>query len=103
MSTEKLKGQATDEQIKEWKDKHGNIFKINVDGKVCYLRKPSRKALGYASAVGKDNPLKFNEVILNDCWLGGDETIKTDDDLFLSVSGKIAELIEIKEAELEKL
>ena len=47
--------------------------------------------------------MKFNEVILNECWLDGDEEIRTNDTLFLSVSGKIAELIEVKEAELEKL
>ncbi len=99
--------QATKEQIAEWKAKYGEVAKITVKDeagdKVCYLRHPSRKALGYASMAGKDNPLRFNEVILNDCWLAGDEEIRTNDTLFLSVSGKIAELIEVKEAELEKL
>jgi len=94
---------ATKEQIAEWKEKHKKVFCIKVDDKACYLKKPSRKALGYASMAGKDNPLKFNEVMLNDCWLGGDEEIKTNDDLFLSVSPKLTELIEVKEAELEKL
>lgn len=91
------------QQIEEWKAKHGDIFRIKVLDKECYLKKPSRKALGYASMAGKDNPLKFNEVLLNDCWLGGDEEIKTNDDLFLSASAKIAELIKVEEAELEKL
>jgi hypothetical protein len=91
------------DQLAEWKARYGNIYKITVEDKVCYLRKPSRKALGYASAVGKTNPIKFNEILLNDCWLGGDEVIKTDDNLFLSASAKLAELIDVKEAELEKL
>jgi hypothetical protein len=95
--------QATEEQIAEWKDKHKGVFCIKVEDKACYLKKPSRKALGYASMAGKENPLKFNEVILNDCWLAGDEEIKTDDDLFLSVSPKVAEIIEVKSADLEKL
>ena len=94
---------ATKEQIAEWKNKHGQIFCIKVDDKSCYLKKPSRKALGYASMAGKENPLKFNEVLLNDCWLAGDEEIKTNDDLFLSVSQKLGEIIEVKEAELVKL
>ncbi|MDR0603582.1 MAG: hypothetical protein LBG80_04675 [Bacteroidales bacterium] len=94
---------ATKEQIGEWKQKHGAVFCIKVEDKACYLKKPSRKALGYASMAGKENPLKFNEVLLNDCWLSGDEEIRTNDDLFLSVSAKISELIELKEAELEKL
>jgi hypothetical protein len=94
---------VTPEQIEEWKKQHKDIFKITVDGRTCYLKKPSRKALGYASVAGKENPLKFNEVILNNCWLGGDEEIKTDDSLFMSVSAKLTALIEIKDAELEKL
>jgi hypothetical protein len=94
---------VSQEQIQEWKAKHGDIFKITVDGKEAFLKKPSRKTLGYASVAGKTNPLKFNEVLLNDCWLGGDEVIKTNDELFLSVSGKLADLLEVKEAELEKL
>jgi len=94
---------AKQEQIDEWKKKHKEVFRVTVEDKACYLKKPSRKALGYASMAGKDNPLKFNEVILNDCWLDGDEEIKTDDDLFLSVSPKLSEIIEVKSAELEKL
>jgi len=93
----------TKEQIAQWKAQHVDVFRIKVADKECYLKKPSRKALGYASVAGKDNPLKFNEVLLNDCWLGGDEEIKTNDDLFLSASAKIAELIKVEEAELEKL
>jgi hypothetical protein len=53
--------------------------------------------------AGKTDPLKFNEVILNECFVGGSEAIKTDDSLFLGVSAKLAEIIEVKEAELEKL
>jgi hypothetical protein len=94
---------ATKEQIEQWKAKHGDVFCIKVEEKACYLKKPSRKTLGYASMAAKTNPLKFNEVLLNDCWLAGDEDIKTDDDLFLSVTGKMVELIEVKEADLEKL
>jgi len=103
MSKEKLTGQATAEQIQEWKDKHGDIFKIQVENSVCYLKAPNRKVLGYASVAGKDNPLKFNEVILESCWLGGDEMIKTDDSLFLSAGAKINGIVEVKEANLEKL
>ena len=94
---------ATKEQIDGWKEKHKDVFRIEVEGKACYLKKPGRKALGYASMAGKENPLKFNEVMLNDCWLAGDEEIKTDDGLFLSISPKLSELIEVKSAELEKL
>lgn len=99
MTTEKV----TQETIDAWKKKHGNIFKLTIEDKVCYLKTPDRKALSYASTVGAKDPLKFNEVILNNAWLGGDEEIKTNDSLFLSAAQKLAEIIEVKEAELEKL
>jgi hypothetical protein len=90
-------------KIAEWKKKYGDVFRIKVDGRVCYLKKPNRKTLGYASIAAKENPLKFNEVILRDCWLAGNEEIMTDDELFLSIGPKVDKLLEMKEAELEKL
>lgn len=95
--------QATAEQIEQWKKQYREVYQVTVDGKVCYLRKPNRKELSYASVAGKSDPMKFNEVILNQCWLAGDEEIKTDDSLFLGVSAQIAQLVEVKEAELKKL
>lgn len=93
----------TKEQIATWKEKYGSIFQLSVDGKEAYLRKPDRKTLGYASTAGQTDPLKFNEVLLKGCWLGGDEEIRTDDELFLAASGKLGGLIQVKEAELKKL
>jgi hypothetical protein len=94
---------ATKEQISEWKAKHGKVFRIKVEDKACYMKRPSRKALGYAMVAGKNNPLKFNEELLKDCWLGGDEEIKTDDELFFAASAQFGEIVNSKEAELEEL
>jgi hypothetical protein len=91
------------EKIGEWKRMYGSVYRIRVEDKECYLKPPSRKTLGYASVAARTNPLKFNEVLLNDCWLSGNEEIKTDDTLFLSVGQKLDELLEVKEAALEKL
>jgi hypothetical protein len=90
-------------KIEEWKKQYGNVFRIEVDDKECYLKKPTRKALSYSMQAGKESPIKSNEILLNECWLAGDEEIKTDDSLFLSVSAKLGEIIAIREAELEKL
>lgn len=94
---------VTKEQIQEWKKQYKDIFVISVEDKKVYLRTPDRKTLSYASTLATKDPLRFNEVILENCWLGGDEEIKTDDSLFLAVSSKLPDLIQIKEATLEKL
>lgn len=91
------------QKIQEWKAKHGDVYRVEVDGHIAYLKKPSRKALGAAAVIGKQDPMKYNEVLLNNCWIEGDEVIKTDDALFLGVSAQLAEIIEIKEATLKKL
>lgn len=93
----------TKEQIQEWKKQYKDIFVISVEDKKAYLHTPNRKTLSYASTLATKDPLRFNEVILENCWLGGDEEIKTDDALFLAVSSKLPDLIQIKEATLEKL
>lgn len=93
----------TEAEISAAKKKHGDVFKITVDGKEAIIRKPNRKDLSHATAVGGNDPFAFNEALLNDCWLVGDEEIKTNDDCFLAVSGQLEKIIEIKEAEIKKL
>lgn len=94
---------ATQEQIKDWKNKYGSVFRIKVADAACYLRTPDRKILGFASVAGKSDPLKFPEAILRNCWLAGDEVIRENDAYFLGAAGQLDQIVEIKEAELEKL
>ncbi len=93
--------EITKEQIKAWKQKHGELIQISVEGKTCVLHKPTRQDLSYVSVV-KD-PIKMSETLLNRLWVGGDEEIKSDDELFLAVVAKMDELLVVKEAEVKKL
>ena len=97
-----LIGEVTPAQIQEWKDKYGQIFGIIVDGHICYLKKPDRKILGFASVAGKVSNVKFNETLLNNCFIGGSEEVKTDDDMFLGACSQLSEIVQMKEAELVK-
>ncbi len=103
MSDETKKSSLLEGKIEEWKKKYGRIFLIEVEDKKAYLKKPGRKALGAAAVIGGKDPMKYNEILLNSCWIEGDEEIREDDGLFLAVSAKLAELIEIKDAEIKEL
>lgn len=59
----------TPEQIESWKKKWGDVFCVTVGDKVAYLKRPSRQALSAAAVVGKNDPMKYNEILLNNCWL----------------------------------
>jgi len=91
------------EQIAAWKKKYGSVFRIRVEDKEAYLRPPTRRDISYATTAGQSDPIAFNEMILKNCWLGGDEEIMNDDAYFLAASSQLDKLIEIKTATLEKL
>lgn len=96
---------ATDDQIKEWKEQHGNVFKFisESDNVVCYLRQPTRQELSYAGKVGATDALKYNDYILKACWLGGDEEIRTKDMMFLGISEQLDQICQFTKFQLEKL
>ena len=96
--------EVTPENIAQWKEKYGDVFCFeSVDGKRCYLRKPSRTVMSLASVGAQTDPLKFNEVILENCFLGGDPCFKTDDEYFMGISKSIADIIPGVEGEIKKL
>lgn len=99
----KLIGQATEEQIAKWKKEHKNIYQVVVDGHVCYLKKPDRAVMAYASTALKDSPFQYVEEIFNNCKLGGSDIFDEDDDFFMAAMQTVNELVEMKKAELVKL
>lgn len=93
---------VTPEIIAAWKKEHEAIFEIIVEDKRCFLRSPDRKIMSQASIVGAQNPMAFNEYILEKCWLAGDEEIKTVDSYFMGASGQLSEVLNLKEASIKK-
>lgn len=94
---------ATEEQINDWKKKYGNVYQLEVDGKSCYLRQPDRKIIAMARTMSEGDYISAQEIILDACWLEGDEEIKTNDTLFLNIASKLEGLIEAKESVLKKI
>lgn len=96
-------GKATEAEVNQWKAVHGEVFEVSVDDHFGYLKKPDRKVLSYATTIGQTDPMKFNELILQNCWLGGSDELKNKDEYFFAVVAQMNVLIEIKEAQIKKL
>ena len=94
---------VTEEQIKEWERKYGKIYLLKIEDKTAYLKPPTRQTLSLSMSYEKNDPLKADEVLLQNCWISGDEVIKTDLDLFLAARAALSELVEVKKASLVKL
>ncbi len=100
---ENLTGQATPEQIQQWKAKHGDVFALKVENSVGYVKRPGRTELAHAEVMSNGNNINYNETLLTDCWLGGDESIRHEDRKFLGVSAQLADIVEVATATVEKL
>lgn len=101
------KGQVTGpskEQVEAWKREFGDVFRLDVDGGyTCYLKKPTRRIYSMALSQGQKSPMRFNEIIINNCWITGDEQIREEDDLFYAACGQIDVLIPEVAADIKKL
>lgn len=104
------KGQVSPEQIEGWKKdvkaKYGeghDVFAYCVDDKICYLRSVDRNTYALATAKVTQSPAKFNEVIIENIWLGGDEDLRKQDDYYYGLIEFIEELMAKKKGSLQKL
>ena len=86
----------------------GTFATIEIEGKVCFLKKPSRAT--YAKVIpmltpmlgGEVNIMGAGELILRECFSGGDQEFLTDDDYIIAGAIQCVGLIELKEATLKK-
>jgi len=93
----------TAQQVEQWKRKHGEVFVYEADDLACYMKRPDRQVVELASVRGQESPFKFAEVIIANCWLAGNEELRTEDRYFMGLSQKVSELVEIRTGELKKL
>lgn len=92
----------------EKKANEPKTVELEVEGFTCVLNKPNRGV--YSRVIGLITPMAGKEpdllyagnVILNSCWVSGDDELKDDETLNIAVCLKAIELIEIKEASLKK-
>ena len=103
---------VTQAQVDEWKEKeaknNGDVHLLTVRAKgsdenhYCIVKTPGRIAMKRMSEFF-DQPVKASEVLLDECWLAGDPSIKTDERLFYAASEQVSKLKEKGEAEIAKL
>jgi len=97
---------------KELKEKYGRVFTASADytdeetGEkrtiTAYFRKPNRKELGYALTL-QAKPLEMTEMIIKECFVGGDKEMITIDEYMFGCAGIVEKLLEVKNVELGEL
>jgi hypothetical protein len=98
-----LSGYLAPDQVAELKKTHGTeIHEVVVGDKVAYFKKASRATLRAAlSFIDKDR-LKYMEIILVNCFVGGDRTVLENDDDLYGLVDVVPELTKGKLARIKK-
>ncbi len=94
---------VTEAQLAAWKEQHGEVLAIEIDGRTAYFKSLyDLKILKPAYAASQVSGVAFAESLVNNAWLGGDETLRTDDDYFADLSEKLEEQLDIPEFEVKR-
>jgi hypothetical protein len=99
-----LKGQISEAEVKELKEKHKELYAISGGGHIAYFRKPNRHDVNFAaSTLDADTPLSYFESIMQECMVAGSSEIINNDSLFLSAMNEFKPLVEGQKTILAKL
>ena len=93
MTTENtLKGQATDDQIRTWKEEHrAGIYFIASATDIAYFRIPTRHDVAKAQSLASDEkPFAAITEFGRLCFIGGSENVLGDDQQFLAAKAELA-------------
>lgn len=92
-------------QIKSWKEQFKAIHKITPDPTrpeiFCIVRHPKLIDIVSSSELGGGDEIKIGSLQLTDCWLLGDERIKSDIELLRAASKKMGGLFKVYKNSVE--
>jgi len=97
-------GEATPEQIEAWKREFETVFQYTLaDNRVAYFRTPTLQILDACKTLSGGSAMKFNELLMNNCWLGGDDELRKHDKYKMGIFEWLPDIIIKVEGRLEKL
>lgn len=99
LAAEKAEAEAM--KTKYTKSAPNGVFLLKVGDAKAWLKNMDRRLVSMVAAAGSD-PVEAAELILENCWLEGDERIKTDDEYFLEAITQIQALRTSKIGSIKK-
>ncbi len=100
-------GKATEEQISQWKAKHGKIVCIEVedgdDLHLGYFHRPKLETMAAVTKVAKTDEVKSSEIMFDNCWVDGSDAIRKDAILFLEATKQLGAMLSSCRSRLKNL
>lgn len=107
--TEKLIiGSHTQEEINRLKAQYGRIYAIELTDyegqeRVAYFRHPDLSTMSAMSKMGKTDEVRAGQILIENTFVGGDATVKTDTALFLGAMGELSKIVTASKAKLKNV
>ncbi len=107
VGTVKLPEGVTQEMVDVWKKQNGEdkvkvaFLPLDDDNKEFHgvvLKVPGRRAMSMYEKFENKDPDKAKSLLINECCLYGKERVNSNDELFFTCFGAIAELMPIRKA-----
>lgn len=107
--TKRLADQEKEEEqeAKAMKQKYAKqaingVFCLRVGDAKCWLKNMDRKLIAMVATTAGSDPIEAAELILENCWLEGDERIKDEDEYFLEAISLLQQLRTSKVGAIKK-
>lgn len=75
-------GGVSAEQVENWKREYRKLYAIEVEDEgdlfIGYFRRPTMETMSAVSRVSKTDEVKGAATLFDNCYLGGDPTMKSD-------------------------
>lgn len=97
-----LSGYATPDQVEAWKKQYGEVFEAVVDNKIAYFKRASRATVRAALSFISKDKLKYIEVVLVNCIIGGDKSVLDNDEEFFGLVELVEEITKGKLVKIKK-
>lgn len=91
------------EQVAAWKEEHGKLKVLEIDGLEIYFKQPTRQQVAAANQIliKTRDASKYADIILKNCQLNFIQETKDDVEIYFAVSAKVDDLITSKVANLK--
>ncbi len=104
MDTLNVTAAATEDQVNAWKEEHGKLKIVEVDGKLIYFKQPNRQLVAQATDAmirAKGSVSRYNDIILRNCQLNYVQETKEDDEVYFALSSVVDNIVSSKTAALK--
>lgn len=90
-------------QIEKLKEQHPDCKVVEFeDGKIAVFAKPTRSVVGLLMLnMRTRGPLSAADTLIDNCWLGGDDEVKTDVGYAVGLVGLLDDLTMSKKADIK--